>query len=128
MQTNESRRLWYAFPSPYVSVSFDTYSLWGSKAHRRQLLKELAARLKRDLNLRYAARELEMQRLMMGKGSARKIRGVEKVEDEEKDEEDDEDALDALDARKGKRRKVDVGMEDKPYKPRVYKWRAERKK
>lgn len=97
----------------------------GPQAHRKQLLKELAARLKRDVNLRYAARELEMQRLMMGKGAARKIRGVEKVEDEESEDEDDEDALDA---RKGKRRKVDVGMEDKPYKPRVYKWRAERKK
>ena len=66
-----------------------------------------------------------MQRLMMGKGAARKIRGVEKVEDEESEDEDDEDALDA---RKGKKRKVDVGMEEKPYRPRVYKWRAERKK
>jgi U3 small nucleolar RNA-associated protein 11 len=67
-----------------------------------------------------------MQKLMMGKGAARKIRGVEKVEGEERD--DDEDDEDALDARKGKRRRVDVGMEEKPYKPRVYKWRAERKR
>ncbi|KAF8578992.1 u3 small nucleolar RNA-associated protein 11 [Ramaria rubella] len=93
--------------------------------HRRQLLKELAARLKRDVNLRYASRELEMQKLMMGKGATRKIHGVEKAEGEDMKDEDDEDALDA---RKGKRRKVDVGMEEKPYKPRVYKWRAERKK
>ncbi|KAF8516707.1 u3 small nucleolar RNA-associated protein 11 [Hysterangium stoloniferum] len=95
--------------------------------HRGRLLKELAARLKRDANLRNVARELEMQRLMMGKGAAKKIRGIESVEgdDDDKDEDDDEDALDA---RKGRRRKVDVGMEEKVYRPRVYKWKAERKK
>jgi len=93
--------------------------------YRKELLKELAARLKRDLNLRYAMRELEMQRLMMGKGAARKIRGFEKVDGEDEGDDDDEDALDA---RKGKKRKVDVGLEERPYRPRVYKWRAERKK
>ncbi|KIJ29335.1 hypothetical protein M422DRAFT_214984 [Sphaerobolus stellatus SS14] len=92
-------------------------------SYRKQLLKELAARLKRDLNLRYAIRELEMQRLMMGKGAARKIRGTEKSEKEDEDKDED-----ALDARKEKRRKVDVGLEEKQYRPRVYKWRAERKK
>jgi U3 small nucleolar RNA-associated protein 11 len=61
---------------------------------------------------------------MMGKGAARKIRGVEKVEGED-DVEDDEDALDA---RRGKRQKVDVGLEETTYRPRVYKWKAERKK
>jgi len=42
---------------------------------RRLLLTELAARLARDKQLRYAERELEMQRLMMGKGSRRKEGG-----------------------------------------------------
>lgn len=65
-----------------------------------------------------------MQRLMMGKGAARKIRGVERVGGD--DEEDDDE--DALDARKGKKRKVGVGLEEKAYRPRVYKWKAERKK
>ena len=38
-----------------------------------------------------------MQRLMMGKGAARKIRGVEKVEDKESEDED------TLDPRKRKK-------------------------
>ncbi|GJJ09774.1 hypothetical protein Clacol_003998 [Clathrus columnatus] len=94
-----------------------------ARNHRSQLLKELAARLKRDRNLRYAGRELEMQRLLMGKGASRKIRGTTLVEgDEGKEDQDD------LDARKGRRRKAPVGLEPKVYHPRVYKWKAERKK
>lgn len=94
---------------------------------RSQLVKELAARLKRDRNLRYAARELEMQRFLMGKGASRKIRGATLVEGEEdrKDEKEDEDEVDA---RRGRKRKADVGMEPKVYRPRVYKWKAERKR
>ena len=65
-----------------------------------------------------------MQKFMMGKGAARKIHGVEEVGREAADDEDE----DVLDARKGKRRKVDVGMDNKTYKPRVYKWKPERKK
>ncbi|KAF8575637.1 hypothetical protein K439DRAFT_1623450 [Ramaria rubella] len=93
--------------------------------HCHHLLKELAVRLKHDVNLHYASCELEMQKLMMGKCATQKIHGVEKADGEDMKVEDEEDALDA---RKGKRWKVDVGMEEKPYKPRVYKWRAERKK
>ncbi len=63
-----------------------------------------------------------MQRLLMGKGGSRKIRGVEKVENDE-DEDEDEDERDA---RKGKSSGATV--QDKTYKPRVYKWRAERKR
>jgi U3 small nucleolar RNA-associated protein 11 len=74
--------------------------------------------------LRYAERELEMQRLLMGKGRSRKLKGVERVGG--KDEvSDDEDALDARRGRSlGSKREVD----EKLYRPRVYKWRAERKR
>ncbi|OCH96422.1 small-subunit processome [Obba rivulosa] len=90
-----------------------------AKEHRTRLLKELSARLFRDRQLRYAERELEMQRLLMGKGGAQKLKGVEKVEgDDEEEEEEDEDAPSSS------RRKVD----EKTWKPRVYKWRVERKR
>jgi U3 small nucleolar RNA-associated protein 11 len=83
--------------------------------HRTRLLKELSARLHRDRMLRYAERELEMQRLMMGKGGCKKVKGVEKVEGS--DDEDD-------DGGQPRRR----GVEEKLYRPRVYRWRAERKR
>ncbi|KAG1908325.1 u3 small nucleolar RNA-associated protein 11 [Suillus fuscotomentosus] len=87
--------------------------------NRKRLLKELAARLKRDTQLQYTQRELEMQRLLAGKGGRRKLRGVEEVgaaNDEDEDEMDD--------AAASKASKVD----EKNYKPRVYKWRIERKR
>ncbi|EMD41851.1 hypothetical protein CERSUDRAFT_110409 [Gelatoporia subvermispora B] len=90
-----------------------------AKEHRARLLKELSARLFRDKQLRYAERELEMQRLLMGKGGARKLSGVEKVEGDEDEDEDNED-----DVPSSSRRKVD----EKTWKPRVYKWRIERKR
>ena len=37
----------------------------------------------RDRQLRYAERELQMQRLLMGKGASRKISGVERVDEDE---------------------------------------------
>ncbi|KAF9015591.1 small-subunit processome [Cyathus striatus] len=89
---------------------------------KRRLLKELSARLARDKLLRYTEREFEMQRLMMGKGARKKISGVEKVEGEESEEDEDE-----IDARKGKRRELVRKVDEKTYKPRVYKWRLERK-
>ncbi|KAG6911604.1 hypothetical protein DXG01_011907 [Tephrocybe rancida] len=91
--------------------------------NRRRLLKELSARLVRDMQLRYAEREFEMQRLMMGKGGRKKIAAPEKVEGESDSEEDE----DEVDARKGKQRKVSK-TNDETYKPRVYKWRLERKR
>jgi hypothetical protein len=93
--------------------------------HRTRLLRELSARLARDTQLRYAEREFEMQRLLMGKGRRRKLRGVEKVEGD-KDEAEDEDELDA---RKGRPRKGKPKVVDEAtWKPRVYKWKVERKK
>ncbi|TFK94416.1 small-subunit processome [Polyporus arcularius HHB13444] len=86
-----------------------------AKEHRMRLLKELSARLVRDRQLRYAERELQMQRLLMSKGAARKLSGLEKVEDG-MDEDEDEDAT--------RPKKVD----EKTWKPRVYKWRVERKR
>ena len=87
-----------------------------AQKYRMKLLKELSARLARDRQLRYAERELEMQKLLMGKGGSRKLKGVEKVEDKE----DDEDA--SGDERPAKK------VDEKTWKPRVYKWRLERKR
>jgi U3 small nucleolar RNA-associated protein 11 len=91
--------------------------------HRKRLLKELAARLTRDKHLRYTEREFEMQRLMMGRGAHRKLRGVEKVEgpDDEGEDEDEEDSM-------RKRRPKRTMANEKTYRPRVYKWRLERKR
>ncbi|KAI8990559.1 small-subunit processome [Trametes punicea] len=86
-----------------------------AKKHRTRLLKELSARLVRDLQLRYAERELEMQRALMGKGASRKLKGVERVDEDGNEDDEDEDRP---------RRKVD----EKTWKPRVYKWRIERKR
>ena len=69
--------------------------------------------------LRYAERELEMQRLMMGKGGCKKVKGVEKVEGSD-DGDEDEDG--------GQPRRRGSGVEEKLYRPRVYRWRAERKR
>ena len=74
----------------------------------------MSARLVRDKQLRYAERELQMQRLLMGKGASRKISGVERIDGE--DDEDDEEFT--------RPTKVD----EKTWKPRVYKWRVERKR
>lgn len=92
--------------------------------NKKRLLKELASRLGRDKQLRYAEREFEMQRLMMGKGSRQKIVGAEKVEGDDMDVEDE----DEIDSRKGKRRAVTRKVDEATYKPRVYKWRLERKR
>ncbi|KAJ7897088.1 u3 small nucleolar RNA-associated protein 11 [Mycena olivaceomarginata] len=95
-----------------------------ASANRKRLLKELSARLFRDTQLRYAEREFEMQRQLMGKGARKKIAGVEAVEGADDDEEDE----DEIDARRGKRRAPARKVVDaKTYKPRVYKWRLERK-
>ncbi|KAJ4484941.1 u3 small nucleolar RNA-associated protein 11 [Lentinula edodes] len=90
--------------------------------HRQRLLKELSARLVRDKQMRYAEREFEMQRLMMGKGARKRISAPERLGD---DSDEDEDALDA---RGGRSRKAHIKKSDETYKPRVYKWRIERKR
>jgi U3 small nucleolar RNA-associated protein 11 len=100
--------------------------LAGTQTHRTRLLKELSARLHRDRMLRYAERELEMQRLLMGKGRAKKLKGVERV-DHGDDGSEDEDARDARQGR-GSGSKRRGAVEPGEYKPRVYKWRAERKR
>lgn len=76
--------------------------------------------------LRYAERELEMQRLLMGKGRSRKLKGVERVDGKDDGSEEDEDALDARRGRGSGSKKGEV--DEKLYRPRVYKWRAERKR
>ena len=74
--------------------------------------------MERDQQLRYAERELEMQRLLMGKGRTKKLKGVELVKSEG---EDDEDGDREDEERPAKR-------SEKVYKPRVYKWKSERKR
>ena len=85
--------------------------------HRRRLVQELSARMERDQQLRYAERELEMQKLLMGKGRTKKLKGVELVKGE--DEDDDEGGDDEV---------RPARSSEKTYKPRVYKWKAERKR
>lgn len=88
-----------------------------TQKHRGHLLKELAARITRDTQLLYALRELEMQRQLVGKGSRRKIRGVEEIgADNDGDDSDEE------------QRTPKQKSADKTYKPRIYKWRIERKR
>ncbi|THH19045.1 hypothetical protein EW146_g2058 [Bondarzewia mesenterica] len=89
--------------------------------HRGRLLKELSARLSRDRMVRYAVRELEMQKLLMGKGASKKLQGVEKVDDVDDKSEDDVDDIERKSQGKGV-------VDEKMYKPRVYRWRAERKR
>ena len=86
--------------------------------HRRRLVQELSARMERDQQLRYAERELEMQKLLMGKGRTKKLKGVEVVRDES-DGDEDEDGED------GDR---PARTSEKTYKPRMYKWKTERKR
>jgi U3 small nucleolar RNA-associated protein 11 len=97
----------------------------GSLDRRKRLVKELSARLGRDRQLRYAEREFEMQRKLMGKGARKKIKSIEKVEARDDEDEMDEDELDA---RRGKQRRLMRRVEETTYKPRVYKWRLERKR
>jgi len=93
-----------------------------SVQHRRRLLKELSARLIRDQQLRYAEREFELQRAMMGKGARKKIQAAEKIGGGDSDDED------ALDARGGRTKQTLSRVDEETYKPRVYKWKVERKR
>lgn len=97
----------------------------GSLDRRKRLVKELSARLGRDRQLRYAEREFEMQRKLMGKGARKKIKSIEKVGSQADEDEMDEDELDA---RKGKQRRITRTVDESTYRPRVYKWRLERKR
>ena len=54
-----------------------------------------------------------------------KLRGVERVGSEDDDDELDEDELDSMRIKKSDKIKA---KNDLTYKPRVYKWRLERKK
>ena len=58
-----------------------------------------------------------MQKQLMGKGGSRKMQGVEKVE-----EDGDEDEESGDEERRPKK------VDEKTWKPRVYKWRLERKR
>jgi len=127
--TKESKKFVRQLPSAGVVVG-DSDNLMSDdlgesrECDRRRLLTELSARLTRDRQLRYAERELEMHRLLMGKGGRRKLRGAERIGEGSEDEEDE----DERDARKGKTRVQVQKMDMETYKPRVYKWRLERKR
>lgn len=66
-----------------------------------------------------------MQRTLMGKGGSLKLRGVEKVGGDDDDDELNEDELDSMKIRKSD---AMAAKKEKAYKPRVYRWRLERKK
>ena len=61
----------------------------------------------------------------MGKGGRQKLRGVEKVEGGGNDDESNEDEKDDSRATKSWGSKA---VDEKTWKPRVYKWRLERKR
>jgi len=103
--------------SPVLSTVLLTRNCFAQK-HRRRLVQELSARMERDQQLRYAERELEMQRLLMGKGRTKKLKGVEVVKGESDEDEGDGEVDEDRPAR----------STGKTYKPRVYKWKAERKR
>lgn len=65
-----------------------------------------------------------MQKALMGKGGRQKLHGVERVEGD--DNAEDEDEQDDRRASKGKSGLRVVN--EKIWKPRVYKWRLERKR
>jgi len=62
----------------------------------------------------------------MGKGGRRKLRGVEEVEGGDDNRSDDEDERD--DRRAMKRKGNTKAVDEKTWKPRIYKWRLERKR
>ena len=66
-----------------------------------------------------------MQRSLMGKGGSLKLRGVEKVEGGDEEDDLNEDELDYMKTNKSERI---AAKKEKAYKPRVYRWRLERKK
>ena len=61
----------------------------------------------------------------MGKGGSLKLRGIEKVSGENDGEEFNEDELDSG---KIKKSTILAAKKNAVYKPKVYKWRLERKK
>ena len=69
--------------------------------NRRNLLRTLRGRLTRHLALTRALRELEMQRILMGRGAGVKICGPEPANGKSKQDQEDEE-----DAYGGRRRKV----------------------
>ena len=121
--TNQRKSKIVTVPASQSDGPEDTET--GSLDRRKRLVKELSARLGRDRQLRYAEREFEMQRQLMGKGARKKIKSIEKVGAQADEDEIDEDELDA---RKGKQRHLTRKVDEATYKPRVYKWRLERKR
>lgn len=121
--TNQKKSKNVVVSASHTDAPEDTVT--GSLDRRKRLVEELSARLGRDRQLRYAEREFEMQRKLMGKGARKKIKSVEKVGAQADEDEMDEDELDA---RKGKQRRLTRRVDETTYKPRVYKWRLERKR
>ena len=121
--TNQRKSKNVAVPASQIDTPEDTET--GRLDRRKRLVKELSARLRRDRQLRYAEREFEMQRKLMGKGARKKIKSIEKVGAQGDEDEMD---VDELDARKGKQRHLTRRIDEPTYKPRVYKWRLERKR
>jgi U3 small nucleolar RNA-associated protein 11 len=87
------------------------------------LLKELGARLEREKLLRYSERELELQRLLMGKGARQKLQSKERLDDAPDEEDEDE-----IDSRKTRKSLPPKPVDEATYRPRVYKWKRQRQK
>lgn len=66
-----------------------------------------------------------MQRLLMGKGQAKKLRGLEK--DSGADATDDDD-FDAPKKGRGKKQAKMSAADEAAWKPRVYKWKFDRRR
>ncbi|KZO90212.1 small-subunit processome [Calocera viscosa TUFC12733] len=91
-------------------------------AHRSTLLTELSARLLRDTQLRYTLSELELQKVLMGKGGRQKLREAEEVKDDEKEDGAGKGDGDGDGEEEGKKE------EEKMWRPRVFKWKFVRRK
>ena len=125
-----------------IQILFLTRSLINSSqqtAELRTTLAELVARLVRGRQLSYAQRELEMQRLLMGKGASKKLEApvrvdnkgnkIDVVAERERMLDERDDPRSTLNSKKAKSKQVEgVLLDVKTFKPKVYKWRAERKR
>lgn len=98
--------------------------------HRSQFVDELRARLERDAALARVERDIQVQKLLMGKGAAKQIvrnKGQEQDGDVEGDDDDDDMGKD-LQAKAKRKAALPKPQQGIRTGARVYKWKAERQK
>jgi len=103
------------------SKSEDEEILKSRLTHRTKTLAELRARIKRWEQICRAERELEIQKLLMGRGSKRALVSPKR-------QVDDEDFGDEVDVPRSKSRRFDQIEEGVTTSARVWKWKAERRR